>query len=49
MQFERKSEKQMENRFIKKPPALVKRSNLFLYIPFLAIITISVVIYQIKK
>ena len=49
MQFERKSEKQMENRFIKKPPAPVKRSNLFLYIPFLAIITILVVIYQIKK
>jgi len=34
---------------IKKPTAPVKRSNLFLYIPFLAIITISVVIYQIKK
>ena len=34
---------------IKKPTAPVKRSNLFLYIPFLAIITISVVIYQMKK
>jgi len=34
---------------IKKPTALVKRPNLLLYIPFLAIITISVVICQIKK